>query len=203
MAGLAASKRESSAPRGALGLSHISPATGKTLIEVKILKYLIFLLLLPQGASLTCELPCTIISSWWSPGCVVRSQCLFPAKWPGTSSGDDIALRRSLVAVAGQKPERNIMRVTLFVVLAAVQTGPANAESYSTKDQFGMVRNHATHEDAERIILTGRIMSSSVERGTHSFAIAFDNHIFVCVTPWDSKSHCRSETSEPLFPMKE
>jgi hypothetical protein len=95
------------------------------------------------------------------------------------------------------------MRASLVVAVFAVQTGPATAETYSTKDQFGMVRNHATPEEAEQIILNGEILSSSVERGNHSFAVAFDNHIFICVAPWDSKSHCRSETSEALFPLRE
>ena len=105
--------------------------------------------------------------------------------------------------LAGKPTRRGIMRSSLILSVFAVQIGSATAETYSTKDQFGMVRNHATHEDAEHIILNGEIMSSSAERGNHSFAVAFDNHIFICVAPWDSESHCRSQTSEALFPLRE
>ena len=79
------------------------------------------------------------------------------------------------------------MRASLVVAVFAVKIGPATAETYSTKDQFGMVRNHATHpklifgtvsfcrrrtkdqfgmvrnhathEEAEQIILNGDILS--------------------------------------------
>ena len=94
------------------------------------------------------------------------------------------------------------MKMVTGVFLVAMHSSPATAETYSTTDQFGMVRNHATHEDAENIILMGRIISSSVERGNHSFAVAFDDRLFVCVAPWDSNAHCRSQTSVPLFQAK-
>ena len=94
------------------------------------------------------------------------------------------------------------MKMISGVLLVALHTSPATAETYSTTDQFGMVRNHATHEDAENIILTGKIISSSVERGNHSFAVAFNDRLFVCVAPWDSNAHCRSQTSVALFRAK-
>ena len=80
--------------------------------------------------------------------------------------------------------------------------GPAAAESYSTVSQFDVVRNYATHEDAENIIFSGTIVSSGVERGTHSFAVIYNEHVFNCVTPWDSFSHCRSETTDSLFKVR-
>lgn len=91
------------------------------------------------------------------------------------------------------------MRMIYSVLLVALYASPATAETYSTTDQFGMVRNHATHEEAENIILTGKIISSSVERGNHSFAVAFNDRLFICIAPWDSNTHCRSETSVALF----
>ncbi|NNE81476.1 MAG: hypothetical protein HKN18_14510 [Silicimonas sp.] len=94
------------------------------------------------------------------------------------------------------------MKIVTSTILAVSLIGPAAAETYSTINQFNLVRNHATHEAAENIILEGKIISASVERGTHSFAVAFEDHLFNCVTPWDSYSHCRSETSEPLFKVK-
>ena len=95
------------------------------------------------------------------------------------------------------------MKMVSGVLLVALYAGPASAEIYSTIGQYGMVRNHATHEDAENIVLNGRVLSSSVERGNHSFAVAFEDHLFICVAPWDSNTHCRSETMEPLFAIKE
>ena len=94
------------------------------------------------------------------------------------------------------------MRIITGAILVALQVSPAAAETYSTIGQFGTVRNHATHEDAEKIVLTGKIISSSVERGNHSFAVVFNNHLFICVAPWDSNTHCRSETSEALFAVR-
>lgn len=87
--------------------------------------------------------------------------------------------------------------------MVALQASPALAETYSTTDQFGMVRNHATHEDADKIILTGKILSTSVERGNHSFAVDFEGYLFVCIAPWDSNTHCRSETSKALYPERQ
>ena len=88
-------------------------------------------------------------------------------------------------------------------MLAVLSVGAAMAESYSTVSQYDVIRNHATHEAAENIILTGRIISTHVERGIHTFAVAFEDHLFNCVTPWDSFSHCRSESSEPLFDIRD
>jgi len=90
----------------------------------------------------------------------------------------------------------------LGAVLIVSTIGPAAAETYSTVSQFDIVRNYATHEAAENIILNGEVLSAGVERGTHSFAIAFENHIYNCVTPWESFSHCRSETSTPIFDIR-
>ena len=95
------------------------------------------------------------------------------------------------------------MRIIPCVLLAALLGIPAAAETYSETDQFGMVRNHATHEDAENIILNGRIISSSVERGNHSFAVGFDDMLFVCIAPWDSHPHCRSQTSAALYVVRQ
>ena len=103
--------------------------------------------------------------------------------------------------VSHQK-RQSIMKMISGALLVALQLSPATAETYSTIDQFGMVRNHATHEDAENIVLTGKIISSSVERGNHSFAVAFNKHLFICVAPWDSNTHCRSQTSEALFAVR-
>ena len=94
------------------------------------------------------------------------------------------------------------MKIISGVLLVALQVGPATAETYSTKDQFGMVRNHATHEDAQNIVLNGKIISSAVERGNHSFAVGFNDNLFICFAPWDSKTHCRSQTSKALFAIR-
>lgn len=94
------------------------------------------------------------------------------------------------------------MKVISCALLAALQVMPAAAETYSETDQFGMVRNHATHEDAENIILNGRIISSSVERGNHSFAVGFEDMLFVCVAPWDSNPHCRSQTTTAIYVIR-
>ena len=80
--------------------------------------------------------------------------------------------------------------------------GPAAAETFSKISQFDVVRNYASHEDAENIILNGEILSTGLERGIHSFAVAFESHLFNCVAPWDSYAHCRSETENPIYEVR-
>ena len=94
------------------------------------------------------------------------------------------------------------MKRTLFAAFTALSIAPASADTYSTVSQFDIARNYATHEAAENIILNGKILGTGVERGTHSFSVAFESHIYNCVTPWESYSHCRSETMIPIFEVR-
>lgn len=107
------------------------------------------------------------------------------------AAAERISVRRTTIVALGGL-------ASLFVLVAA-----AKAETYSRNPQADVVRNHATHEDAEAIIMSGEMLSASVERGIHSFAVISDGRLFNCVLPWDSFAHCRSQTVEPIFPLKQ
>ncbi len=94
------------------------------------------------------------------------------------------------------------MKLFTGLVLATGSVGPAAAETFSKVSQFDVIRNYASHEDAENIILNGEILSTGLERGIHSFAVAFESHLFNCVAPWDSYAHCRSETENPIYEVR-